>query len=488
MIQRKRKRGVVGKVIKPQRMQSYQWNRMLHEAKRTVDQRSLELQHILTSEKNIKDARKSYIRDHYKKLKKEIQLKCNEAITKLTSTHKTSYNSISACQKQLKSEQRVLEHLRSLKVYSHKHEEKLALILNTQQKGSLAVKLVNPDITLPSLSALKSSITLSSTKVLTFREVMRPLYDEIHPVFNIDIVGILDSFHGPPKPLDVTRATKIRTKDQTVLATISATVVATGHKDGTIRMWNTQSGELINSFKPHGRSIRAIIAVDEKSVASADICLGVVTVVITDTRSAKEIQRFSLPEYIRYWYHPVQLALLDESRYLVVSSEQKVYLWSLLTNRYVTSLKLSSNTRVRLFTYNKRRVIIAMKSTCQIWSPLDDQTHLKIICAGLWVEYYPIPLDDQKVITSSCKGVGLWDIKSGRCIRMFTKRCGIVRLFPDGERVLVVINNTVCEIYDICTGICLQRWRIDTNYSNSVCIPSNEVVVFGGTNTVTIWG
>lgn len=471
---------VANSVVKATRMPKYRWDRVLFEAKRTVDERARQLQHHIQFEQKMKDLRKEEIRRRYWELKSRIHIECRETITNILVKYKTSQRQMKVRQKSLKREQSALKHLMGLKVYSSKHEDKLASICDAQQT-TFVVENTKPQLHFPPISNLKTLVSLSPLKILSFRGVMRPLFDEIHPVFSVDIVGVLDAYLKPVR-LKLNRApTEIRST-HSCLAAVGDGLFATGNGEGFIKIWDAKSGELISRHKPHQSAVRSILKIGTMMMAS--VALSDPVVKLTNIVTGECVHRLDTKTT-----EHTSFSLLDDGRYIVTSTKRNVSVWSVSSGQCVRSFTQPFyKTALNVCTSNSRRLIIATKP-CQIWSPFDDgpaQKTTEISIPNTRANNLYITLNDcRKMIGYGRNGIAVWDVESGQCIRNITASYGRICVFPDEDRILV-IHDQSCKIYDICTGVCLQTISLKAN-GYIVCILSCGSVVVGDGSILTIF-
>ena len=97
--------------------------------------------------------------------------------------------------------------------------------------------------------------------------------------------------------------------------------------------------------------------------------------------------------------------------------------------------------------------------------------------------------DGRRAVTCGSRGVRMWDLASGRCLRTFSREGGsLVSVTPDGWRA-VSGSSVTLRVWDLESGRCLQKLEGHTDAPRSVSVtPDGRRAVSGGNDyTLRVW-
>lgn len=142
------------------------------------------------------DLEESKVQAYYEAILKMVQSARGGALTDLKKARLASETQIKAVKDHLLAQKQRITPLKGIREQVCGLKQQLQTLL-VQVEAPLRLN-VRPLIqhTLPNvdLKNLQTSINLVNVRVATVHEVLVECYDDVHPAFNIDLVGIIDSY------------------------------------------------------------------------------------------------------------------------------------------------------------------------------------------------------------------------------------------------------------------------------------------------------
>ena len=118
-----------------------------------------------------------------------------------------------------------------------------------------------------------------------------------------------------------------------VLAFFGGNKLASGTTDGQIKIWSLISGEQLTSFRGYDATIRALVTLPGKRIAS--VSDNSTTIQIWDISGSYSL----IHELKSHCTSVVSLCLLADSTTLASASEQTIKLWDILTGKLLSSFR-----------------------------------------------------------------------------------------------------------------------------------------------------
>jgi len=260
--------------------------------------------------------------------------------------------------------------------------------------------------------------------------------------------------------------------------------------DGSIRIWNMDTGECLSPLVGRYDNIRYVsITPDGKRVVSVS---SNETLKIWDLDTGECLHL--LPGHIYSVYH---ISLTPDGRMAVSSSYHgTLRIWDLNSGKCLRTFEGHSfDVKSILITPDGRRAVTSISdNTLKIWD-LDTGECLHTLSGdGIWITSVLISPDGRKVVSSSSDGsIRIWDLESGECLPSLAGHGGWggdhFLLTPDGRRAITDISVKTIVIWDLDTGECLHTLTGHSHHITSVRITSDgrRAVSASIDNTLRIW-
>jgi WD40 repeat protein/serine/threonine protein kinase len=278
---------------------------------------------------------------------------------------------------------------------------------------------------------------------------------------NVELAGLLSlraiqTNYSPQADLSLARAALLDyarqlyrhgTKLTVVALSPDARTVLTGGEDGVVRLWETQSGKLVQEIKPPTLAVGLTAlwtALFDPSGRAVFTSSAGGNVIVWDAQSGKELRRFAGEgNEVR------SMALSTDGRYLLTSAPNNTaVLWD-----------VHSGVQLRRFSGHTAEIDAVALSADGKWA----------------------------LTGSDDKTARLWDIQTSEQRALFTdpiSRVGAVAFSPDGRYILV--SGSDSYLYDAQS---LKQLRMFPGSSQSVTfLPDNKTLLLaGGIKTAQLW-
>jgi WD40 repeat protein/DNA-binding SARP family transcriptional activator len=225
--------------------------------------------------------------------------------------------------------------------------------------------------------------------------------------------------------------------------------LATGHNDGSIRLWDADTGEQLQILRGHEDTVGyPAFSPDGRWLVSA--ALDDPTVRIWDVTAGAELM--ALTEPVEGWANPVFSP--DGSRLATAAANYTVNIWDLTTSETIVRLEgHESFVNQTVFSPDGSRVATASADgTARVWDARSgEQLSIVFVPAALLsVAFSP---DGSRIATSGgASSVAVWDAAAGRrLLALAGHGTDVTRLTfsPDGARLLTTSLDNTSRVWDI---------------------------------------
>jgi tetratricopeptide (TPR) repeat protein len=235
--------------------------------------------------------------------------------------------------------------------------------------------------------------------------------------------------------------------------------VLSGSFDGTVRLWDVETGIELRRFEGHTGWVTSVaFAPDGKRALSGGYDK---TLRLWDTESGKEVRRFEGHT------QPVEAVAFapDGKRALSAAQDKTVRLWDTETGKELGRFEGHTEFArcVAFAPDGKRAVSGSFDQTLRLWDVESGKELRQFTGHAGWVINTAFAPDGLRVLScGSDKTIRLWDVETGKELRRFeghTMGVETVAVSPDGRRALSGGDDATARLWDVETGAELHRFE-----------------------------
>ena len=268
-------------------------------------------------------------------------------------------------------------------------------------------------------------------------------------------------------------------------------ILASASLDGTVKLWDVNSGREIYTFKGHTKGIASIsFSPDGKTLASASYDK---TIKLWDINSAKEIKTLKDDTDINIISN---VSFSPDGKTLASALEDKtVKLWDFNSGREIQTFKGHTDyvDRISFSPDGKTLASASRDTTVKLWDINSGREIQTLIGHTNFVNSVSFSPDGKTLASTSYDDtLKLWDINSGKEIKTLkghTNFVNSVSFSPDGKTLASASRDTTVKLWDINSGREIQTLIGHTNFVNSVSFsPDGKTLASASDDqTVKLW-
>ncbi len=284
----------------------------------------------------------------------------------------------------------------------------------------------------------------------------------------VEIEGLAAAGAAPPVPGEVEAMWTVASECNAVAWSPSGDLVASGHDDGSVRLWDAVSGQAIRTMVGHSERVWSVaFSPDGLSFASASADG---TLRLWDVASGRSLRAFEGHTNIvrSVAFSPDGISLASGS------IDTTLRLWDVATGRCLRAFKGHTDT-VRSVAFSPDGISLASGSddkTLRLWDVATGRSlrafdgHTRSVWS---VAFSPDGLS--LASASSDATLRLWDVASGRSLRAFeghTSTVWSVAFSPDGLSLASASSDDTLRLWDVASGRSLRAFEGDMGTVRSV--------------------
>ncbi len=255
--------------------------------------------------------------------------------------------------------------------------------------------------------------------------------------------------------------------------------VISGSIDGTIKIWNFETGECIYTLNNHKSWVTSIILLDNNQFVSGSMDK---TIKIWNLSKYECINTLTNESGINF------LCLLPNNDDLASgNSDGKINIWNLATFKIVKTLQAHEKTVTCLL--NKRNNLISCSDdkNIKIWN-LETYACLKTL-SGHTDLVRCLEISGENILFSGSddKTIKLWDIDNGTCIKTinFNGKVFCLKPLPDDLIVIGSSSNNNLVVYDFRSNEIIKKLAGHSNFVSCIkLIENNEYLLSGSKDKI----
>jgi len=273
-----------------------------------------------------------------------------------------------------------------------------------------------------------------------------------------------------------------------VAVTPDGKTVVSGAKDGTLKVWDLETGEFRTTFDGHTDEVRgvAITRIGREAISSSsDKTLRVWSLESGEcTAILKGAARVN-------W----GVAVSGDDRTVVsASTDNTVGIWQLDAEQ--PSLKLEGHTETVLGVAisDDCRIVVSGSSdhTLRVWDLETARCRFSLEGHTSDTGGVAITPDAKTVVSTGDETLKVWDLETGACRATFEGHTGPiyrVAITPDGKRVVSGSSDNTVKVWDLASGRCIATFEGHSGTVYGLAIsPDGRAVISGSSDkTLRVW-
>ncbi|HSS49527.1 MAG TPA: TIR domain-containing protein [Thermoanaerobaculia bacterium] len=267
------------------------------------------------------------------------------------------------------------------------------------------------------------------------------------------------------------------------LAVLPAGRVVSGSSDGTLRMWDVESGKTLQTLEGHSAEVHAVAVLDSRRVVSGSADG---TMRVWDVESGQTLQTLQgHSDRVR------AVAVLDSRRVVSGSSDETLRVWDVESGQSLQTLEGHSSGVAAVAVLDSRRVVSSSWDlTLRVWDVESGQSLQTLEGHSSGVAAVAV-LDSRRVVSSSW-GLTLrvWDVESGQTLQTLKGHSTWVNAVAvlDSRRVVSGSDDRTMRVWDVESGQTLQTLKGHSDGVNAVAVlGSRRVISSSRDGTLRVW-
>jgi WD40 repeat protein len=256
--------------------------------------------------------------------------------------------------------------------------------------------------------------------------------------------------------------------------------VVSGSTDGTLRVWDVESGQTLQTLGGHSDWVSALAVLDSRRVVCNS---GDKTLQVWDVESGQTLQTLRGHSD---WVSDV--AVLDSRRVVSGSHDGTLRIWDVESGQTLQTLD-GPRWIMAVAVLDSRRVVsISAAETLRVWDVESGQTLQTIEHTGI---NSVAVMDSHRVVSGSGHGtLHVWDVESGQALQTLEGHSGSVHAVAvlDSRRVISSSGDETLRVWDVESGQTLQTLKGHSDWVNAVAVLDSRRVVSGSKDgTFRVW-
>ena len=254
-------------------------------------------------------------------------------------------------------------------------------------------------------------------------------------------------------------------------------------RDNTIRLWETETGECLQTFEGHTGDVTSVyLSSDDKYAISGSFDN---TVRLWDAENGQCLRIFEgHTDYVNSVY-----LSSDDGYALSGSNDKTVKLWEVETGECLHTFAHTDNINSVCLSKDSRHILTGGNdNTVKLWEVETGECVQTF--EGHEDSVSSVYLTDKNALSgSNDKAMRLWDLETGECVRVFEGHTDIVNsvfLSTDGRYALSGSGDETIRLWDVETGQCLRTLEGHTGSVNSICLSSDNRYILSGSEDKTL--
>jgi WD40 repeat protein/Cdc6-like AAA superfamily ATPase len=266
------------------------------------------------------------------------------------------------------------------------------------------------------------------------------------------------------------------------------TIVASASIDGTVKLWDVQSGTCIITLTGHTDSVKsAKFSQDSTRIISASDDK---TIKLWDIYSGHCISTFSEHDWV---VNDCELSP-DGTRIVSASADKTIKLWDVQSGKCLLTLsEHSSEVNASIFSPDGSRIVSASSdNTLKLWDTFSGRSILNIAIRSTWFNNCTFNTDGTKILSTSHGSIKIWNANSGTPLITISKHGGVLRdcaVNNSGTRYITGSNDHSAKLWDAKSGRCILTLSEHSDVISSCAFSpdGSQIITASYDNTLKLW-
>ncbi|CAA6808964.1 MAG: High-affnity carbon uptake protein Hat/HatR [uncultured Sulfurovum sp.] len=253
--------------------------------------------------------------------------------------------------------------------------------------------------------------------------------------------------------------------------------------DGTVKLWETQSKEALQTFEHKDKVLGASFSKDEQKILSWSRDG---TMKLWDTQSKEALQSFKHED----WVNGASFSK-DEQQILSWSGDGTVKLWDSKSNEALQSFKHECWVKGASFSKDEQQILSwSRDGTVKLWDSKSNEA-LQSFKHESSVYGATFSKDEQQILSWSGDGtVKLWDSKSNEALQSFKHESSVygATFSKDEQQILSWSGDGTVKLWDSKSNEALQSFKHESSvYGATFSKDEQQILSWSGDGTVKLW-
>jgi WD40 repeat protein len=259
--------------------------------------------------------------------------------------------------------------------------------------------------------------------------------------------------------------------------------VLTPSFDNTAKLWDSQTGNLLQTFKHDDRVENAVFSPNGQQILTG-----------SDDKTAKlwDNQTGNLLQTFKHDYRVNNAAFSPNGQQILTASgDNTAKLWDNQTGNLLQTFRHDEEVRNAVFSPNSQQILTSsIDKTAKLW---DSQTGnlLKTFKHDREVTNAAFGPNGQQILTIYIdKTAKLWDSQTGYLLQTFKHdyRVNNAAFSPNGQQILTSSMDKTAKLWDSQTGYLLQTFKHDEEVRNAFFSPNGQRILTASVDkTAKLW-
>ncbi len=270
-----------------------------------------------------------------------------------------------------------------------------------------------------------------------------------------------------------------------VLYSPNGKYIASGSEDGTVKIWDAETGSLVTTLKGHEERVTSVIySPDGKYIISGSWDK---TIIIWDVKTGKKLKVLTGSDLVNSLsYSP------DGNKIASGSRNKTIIIWDINTGKKLNTLRVPG--RVSSLSYSPNGKYITSGNndrTIIIWDAKTGKK-LKILRVPVRVSSLSYSPNGKYIISGSKDGtIIIWDAKTGEKLKIFQHSGNVTSVIysPNGNKIASGSDDGSVIIWNTKTLEKLKTLKWPSGDITSLSFNRDENIAGGGRDSnIKIWG